>query len=726
MPKPDDAAAAVVALETRMARVHATRAESLDVLKANNPWPRAEFPAKAPGLDWAGVSVGARLDREPIIVVWHPAATRGLSALVRSEPLSSWKHWLTFHAIDRNAAMLPRAFVDARFAFHGKVLNGTPQLAERWKRGIAATNAALPEAVGQLYVGRFFPPETKAQMQAMVKNLIAAFGARIDRLEWMSPATKVKAKQKLATLRVGVGYPDTWTDYRPLQIVKGDAFGNRQRAELFDYQRHLGKLGAPVDKGEWWMSPQTVNAVNLPLQNALNFPAAILAPPYFDAAAPAATNYGAIGAVIGHEITHSFDDQGAMFDADGRLANWWTTDDLQHFQAAGAQLAAQYDAYMPFPDLHLNGRQTLSENIADVAGLATAYDGWRASLGERGRAGRGRLQRPAAVLPRLRAKLAGEVARAGAAPGGDHRRPRAGRISRRRGAQSRCVVRRIRGEAGAEAVLTARSARARLVTRFIDRCGRRSGGSVGRKSAIAGSVSRYCDCTIDWCMSVLARIPTLELSTTGTKPASLSPVSCRAMHAATMWSCWRCRAVACPSRMKWPSALHVPLDVFTVRKLGVPGHPELAMGAIASGGVQVLNEEVLAWYRPSADTLEAVARVEMRELERRERLYREGRPLVLVEGRTVILVDDGLATGSTMRAAVQAVRQLHAGAGGGGRTRRRARYLPRDAAGGRRRGVRADAGPLHGRRRLVRGFQRDDRRRGAPAVAERRPARQPR
>ena len=282
--------------------------------------------------------------------------------------------------------MLPKAFVEERFAFHGKVLNGTPQLAERWKRGIAATSAALPEAVGQIYVARYFPPETKAQMQAMVKNLIAAFGARIDRLEWMSPATKVKARQKLATLRVGVGYPDSWVDYRGLQIVKGDAFGNRQRAERFEYERHLAKLGRPVDKGEWWMSPQTVNALNLPLQNALNFPAAILAPPYFDAAAPAATNYGAIGAVIGHEITHSFDDLGAMFDADGRLANWWTKEDLEHFRTAGARLAAQYDAYAPFPDLHVNGKQTLSENIADVAGLATAYDGWRASLGEHGRA----------------------------------------------------------------------------------------------------------------------------------------------------------------------------------------------------------------------------------------------------------------------------------------------------------------------------------------------------
>ena len=215
------AAAAVVALETRMARVHAPRAESLDVLKANNPWTRAELPRKAPGLDWDAFLAGARLDKEPIIVVWHPAATRGLSALVRSEPLAAWKHWLTFHAIDRNAAVLPKAFVEERFAFHGKVLNGTPQLAERWKRGVAATNAAIPEAVGQIYVAKYFPPETKAQMQAMVKNIVTAFGARIDRLEWMSPATKVKARQKLATLRVGVGYPDTWVDYRGLQHRQG-------------------------------------------------------------------------------------------------------------------------------------------------------------------------------------------------------------------------------------------------------------------------------------------------------------------------------------------------------------------------------------------------------------------------------------------------------------------------------------------------------------------------
>ena len=381
VPNADAAASAIVALETKMARAHASRAESLDVLKANNPWRREDFARKAPGLDWDAFLAGARLGTEPVIIAWHPGAVRGLSALVRSEPLDSWKRWLTFHAIDRNAAVLPKAFVDERFAFHGKVLNGTPQLAERWKRGVAATNAAIPEAVGQIYVARYFPLETKAQMQAMVKNLVTAFGARIDRLEWLSPDTKRKARQKLATLRVGVGYPDTWVDYRGLQIVKGDAFGNRQRAELFEYERHLKKLGKPVDKGEWWMSPQTVNALNLPLQNALNFPAAILAPPFFDPAATAAANYGATGATIGHEITHSFDDQGAMFDADGRLSNWWTKEDLEHFRAAGKQLAAQFDAYAPFPDLHVNGTQTLSENIADVAGLAAAYDGWRLSLG---------------------------------------------------------------------------------------------------------------------------------------------------------------------------------------------------------------------------------------------------------------------------------------------------------------------------------------------------------
>ena len=207
-----------------------------------------------------------------------------------------------------------------------------------------------------------------------------AFGKRIDALTWMSPETKVKAKQKLATLKVGVGYPDRWRDYSGLEIVKGDALGNAQRAELFEYRRQLAKLQQPVDRGEWWMTPQTVNAVNLPLQNALNFPAAILQPPYFDPNADAAHNYGSMGAIIGHEISHSFDDQGSQFDAEGRLANWWTKEDSDHFKAAGEALAAQFDAYKPFPDLAVNGHQTLSENIADVAGLLAAYDAYRLSL----------------------------------------------------------------------------------------------------------------------------------------------------------------------------------------------------------------------------------------------------------------------------------------------------------------------------------------------------------
>jgi predicted metalloendopeptidase len=215
----------------------------------------------------------------------------------------------------------------------------------------------------------------------MVANIVAAFGRRIEQLDWMSAATKAKAREKVGTLYVGVGYPDTWIDYSGLDVVRGDAFGNNERAVVFEYRRSLAKLRQAPDRTEWAMTPQTVNAVNLPLQNALNFPAAILAPPYFDPEAPAAVNYGSIGATIGHEITHSFDDQGALFDARGRLANWWTKEDFAHFEASGAQLAAQFDRYEPFPGAHVNGRQTLSENIADLAGLAAAHDAWILSLG---------------------------------------------------------------------------------------------------------------------------------------------------------------------------------------------------------------------------------------------------------------------------------------------------------------------------------------------------------
>ncbi|MBS0365563.1 MAG: M13 family metallopeptidase [Proteobacteria bacterium] len=380
LPQPHEAAARVVELEGRLAAVHASRESSEDVLKGNNRWQRSELPTRAPGIDWDAFLDAAHLAAQRSFVVWQPAAVSGIAALVGSEPLQAWKDFLRFHLVEQYSPYLPAAFAAEHFAFHGKVLDGTPQQAPRWKRAVAATDQALGEAVGQLYVNKYFPPAAKAQVQAMVRQLLAAFGRRIDHLEWMAPQTRAVAKAKLAALRVGVGYPDHWRDYSGLVVKRADALGNVQRAELFEYQLSLAKVGKPVDRSEWVMNPQLVNAVNLPAMNALNFPAAILQAPWFDPAASAAANYGGIGATIGHEISHSFDDQGAMFDAQGRLRNWWTPQDLAHFRAAGAALAAQFSAYRPFPDLAVNGKQTLSENIADVAGLSAAYDAWEAAL----------------------------------------------------------------------------------------------------------------------------------------------------------------------------------------------------------------------------------------------------------------------------------------------------------------------------------------------------------
>jgi putative endopeptidase len=380
----DDAAtraSGIYDLERKIAQAHATRTESVDVQKANNPWTIAEFATKAPGLDWPAYFTAAHLASQPRIIVWHPHAVAGISLLVGSEPLDAWKDYLVFHAIDRMSNYLPKAFADERFRFYGTALSGVTQQRERWKRAVDETNAALGYDVGKLYVAKYFPATSKARVQAMVKNMVAAFSRRIDGLQWMTPATKAKAKAKLDTLYVGIGYPEHWRDYSGLEVRRDDAYGNAGRSSLFDYRAALGKLGKPVDKSEWWMTPQTVDAVNLPLQNALNFPAAILQGPFFDPSADAAENYGAIGSVIGHEISHSFDDQGSQFDAEGRLANWWTAEDFAHFSEAAARLEAQYDAYEPLPGMHVNGKLTLSENIADVAGLSAAYDGYRASNG---------------------------------------------------------------------------------------------------------------------------------------------------------------------------------------------------------------------------------------------------------------------------------------------------------------------------------------------------------
>jgi endothelin-converting enzyme/putative endopeptidase len=371
----------VMDLEMKIAQVHGTREDSADVLKANNHWTMADFAKNAPGMDWKALFKAAKLGDQQTFIVWHPGAAKGEAALVASEDLQAWKDWLAFHRLNHLAGVLPKAFVDARFDFMGKTLSGTPQQSVRWKRALSATNGAMDEAVGHLYVDRYFPAESKKRIQEMVKNIVAAFSQRIDKLDWMAPATRAEAKNKLKTLYVGIGYPDKWKSYAGLKVSPTDAFGNAVRAEEYGTAQEFAKLHQKVDRTEWSMPPQLVNAVNMPLQNALNFPAAILQPPYFDPKASDAVNYGAIGSIIGHEISHSFDDQGAQFDSQGRLRDWWTKADGEHFRKSAGALAAQYSAYKPFPDLAINGQQTLSENLADLAGLAASYDAYHASLG---------------------------------------------------------------------------------------------------------------------------------------------------------------------------------------------------------------------------------------------------------------------------------------------------------------------------------------------------------
>jgi len=381
---PDAAAKAktIVALETKLAQAQLSIVESEDIHKANNPWPRTSFATKAPGIDWNAYFKAAGLDDQPTFIVWQPSTVTKFAALVASEPLDTWKAWLRFHTINENASgLLPKAYDNLAFGFYGKTLTGTPKQRDRWKRGVSRVNVDLGDAVGQIYVKKYFPASSRTEVQDMVKNILKAFDERVDTLDWMSAGTKQKAKAKIATIKVGVGYPDTWRDYSGLEVRPDDPLGNHQRAELAEYRHQVAKLGKPVDRDEWWMTPQTVNAVNLPLQNALNFPAAILEAPFFDPKADPAANYGSIGAVIGHEISHSFDNTGAEFDAQGRLANWWTPADEKHFKEAGQRLVEQFNQYEALPGLHINGQQTLGENIADVSGLAIAYAAYKESLG---------------------------------------------------------------------------------------------------------------------------------------------------------------------------------------------------------------------------------------------------------------------------------------------------------------------------------------------------------
>ncbi|HEX8791262.1 MAG TPA: M13 family metallopeptidase [Polyangiaceae bacterium] len=378
---PEGKAKKAAAIEKRIAQVHVSRSDAEDVAKANNPWPRAEFAKRAPGFEWDAFFKAAGLDKTSNVIVWMPSAIVGEAALVKDVPIADWKAYLTARAIDRHGSMLPKAFYDERFAFYGTEIAGVPTPPPRTRRAIDLLNELLTEQVGREYVARWFPAESKQTVQQMVTSIVEAFRHRIDALTWMADSTKAKAKAKLDTLRVGIGYPDQWADDSALVIKHDDAYGNVERAERWDSDRRLASIGQPLDRGKWEMPAQVVNAQNLPIRNALSFPAGILVAPFFDPSRTAAANYGAIGAVMGHEISHSFDNQGATFDAQGRFVNWWTPEDFAHFDAAGQALAAQFSTYKPYPDVAVDGKQCLAEDLADLAGLAAAYDAWHASLG---------------------------------------------------------------------------------------------------------------------------------------------------------------------------------------------------------------------------------------------------------------------------------------------------------------------------------------------------------
>ena len=373
-------AARILSLEIRMAQSHAPDADAADVFKQNNPWNRVNFSAKAPGIDWDAYFSAAGVAGQPEFIVWQPSAVIGTSALIGTEDIDAWKDYLRFHLIEHYSSVLPKAVAAEDFAFYGTILSGMQQPADRGEGAIAATNGAMGQAVGQLYTQRYFPPEAKARAQAMVANLITAYRGRIANLTWMSPQTKEKALAKLAALRIGVGYPDQWIDYAALDVVRGDAFGNMHRAEGFQRLRNLAKLRQPADPDEWRIDPQVVGAVILFSPNTETFSAGILQPPYFDSQGDAASNYGSAGAGIAHEISHSFDELGNIYDAQGRLGMWWTPEDVAEYRAAAAKLVAQFNGYCPLSDLCVNGKQVLSENIADLAGLLVAHDAYILSL----------------------------------------------------------------------------------------------------------------------------------------------------------------------------------------------------------------------------------------------------------------------------------------------------------------------------------------------------------
>jgi len=373
-------AKAIVDFETRIAKVHWTRADSRDATKTYNRMSLAEVRKLAPGFDFPAFvkADGMTLDH---VVVFQPSAFKGIAALIGQAPLSVLKDQLLVRSLDSYSAVLPKRFDDESFAFYGTVLNGTPQQEERWKRAVTFTVGALGDDVSKLYVAKYFPPETKAAADKLVHNLISAMDRRIDKLDWMGPETKAKAHAKLAAFTPKIGYPSQWRDMNGLVVDRSDALGNAMRSARFEQGYQIGHLGGPIRRWEWGMTPMTINAYSNPTMVEIVFPAAILQPPFFDPNADPAVNYGGIGAVIGHEMSHQFDDQGAKYDLHGNLVDWWTPADAKNFQSRLDRLGAQFDAYEPLPGFHVQGKLTMGENVADLAGLTVAHDAYIASLG---------------------------------------------------------------------------------------------------------------------------------------------------------------------------------------------------------------------------------------------------------------------------------------------------------------------------------------------------------
>ena len=379
-PEPAASAASILALETEIARLHWPVAQRRDRDRTYNARTRAELEALAPEFPWTATFEAAGIADIKDVVVAELSAIGPLAKLFRSTSVATWRQYLAYHYLKQQAAVLPAA-VDAEvFSFYGHTLNGQPEQRARWKRAVDATNGALGEAVGQVYVSRYFPPASKAAMLALVENLRHAYAERLAHSAWMSPETRAIAAEKLALFRPKIGYPDHWRDYTALEVRRDDAFGNRVRASLYEWQREVARLGKPTDRDEWFMPPQTVNAYYNPVFNEVVFPAAILQPPMFDPAADPAVNYGAIGAVIGHEMGHGFDDQGSKSDAHGVLRAWWQDVDVAAFKLLGDRLASQYDAYEPLPGIKVNGRLTLGENIGDLGGVSVALEAYHRSL----------------------------------------------------------------------------------------------------------------------------------------------------------------------------------------------------------------------------------------------------------------------------------------------------------------------------------------------------------